>query len=248
MLGDDIDQEIRTTFQSDTPQTFNQDDEIRNKFKEHKKLLIRHLNRKWDVSSLETYISHRIVPRVLRDRTIPAEHLHTDRLLPKWKELCINHGLAVMRLIVDEEKIQLTTIQEQIEESARGLVALKDIEAFTKQNDILKKEIEKVQLNLKITKVNLDATADFDKDEVFDLTIRRGWSKSQGQGQCQQSRQRRTKSHSDSDDETAKTIIFFRPGGGGAEYRSGTTSKNKNSTKKQETTKIYQRANIHEGS
>lgn len=48
MLGEDIDCEIRTAFQSDTPQTFNQDDEIRNKFKEHKKLLIKHLNRKWE--------------------------------------------------------------------------------------------------------------------------------------------------------------------------------------------------------
>lgn len=58
MLGEDIDQIIRTAFQTDTPQTIHLDDEIKNKCKEHKKLLIKHLNQKWDVSSLETYILH----------------------------------------------------------------------------------------------------------------------------------------------------------------------------------------------
>lgn len=107
---------------------------------------------KWDVSSLETYISHRIVLRGLRDRIIPAEHLHTDRFLTKWKELCLNHSIAVMELIVKEEKTQLISIQEQIEESARGLETLRDKEEFIKKNENLKREIEKVQLNLKITK------------------------------------------------------------------------------------------------
>lgn len=117
------------------------------------------------MSSLETYISHKIVPRGLRDRTMPAEHLHTESFLPKWKKLCINHGLAVMRLIVEEEKAQLITIQAQIEERARGLEALKHFEEFIKQNDNLKKETEKTQLNLKITKKSKfkPDIADFEK-------------------------------------------------------------------------------------
>lgn len=84
-LGEDIDQEIREAFEKDSSQLLNKDDEIRNGFKEHKKLLTKHLNRKWDVSFLETYIQHKIVPRGLRDRTIPAEHLQNQRFLPKWK-------------------------------------------------------------------------------------------------------------------------------------------------------------------
>lgn len=167
------------------------------------------------MSSLETYISHKIVPRGLRDRTIPAEHLHTESFLPKWKELCINHDLAVMRLIVEEEKAQLINIQAQIEESAHGLEALKHLEEFTKQNDMLKKEIEKTQLNLKITKQSKFKRdiADFEKDEVFDLTVRRGRSRSRGRGQRQQSRQRRNKSHSDSDDEITRSVTFLDQGG-----------------------------------
>lgn len=146
----------------------------------------------------------------MRDKTIPAEHLHTDSFLPKWKELCINHGLAVMGLIVDEEKTQLTTIHERIEESARSLETFKNCDEFTKQNEILKKEIEKAQLNLKITKQGKFQRdlADFEKDEVFDLTIRHGRSKSQRRGHRQQSRQRRNKSQSESDEEISKTVIF----------------------------------------
>lgn len=33
-----------------------------------------------------------------RDRVIPAEHLHNDRFIPKWKELCNLHGIDLMKL------------------------------------------------------------------------------------------------------------------------------------------------------
>lgn len=114
-LGEEIDQEIKEAFEKDSSQLLNREEEIRSGFKEHKKLLTKHLNRKWDVSFLETYIQQKIVPRGLRDRTIPAEHLQNDRFLPKWKELCINHGIAVMALIVEEERLQLVELSGQIE-------------------------------------------------------------------------------------------------------------------------------------
>lgn len=68
-LGEDIDLEIREAFDTDSSQLLNKEEEIRIGFKEHKKLITKHLNRKWDVSFLETYIEHKIVPRGLRDRT-----------------------------------------------------------------------------------------------------------------------------------------------------------------------------------
>lgn len=77
---------------------------------------------------------HKIIPRGLGDRIIPAEHLHTDRFLPKWKELCINRGLAVMGLKVEEERIQLAEIKKFIEQSACGLEGLKETGEFSKQN------------------------------------------------------------------------------------------------------------------
>lgn len=203
VLGDEIDQGIRIAFQKDSSQLTNQDDEIRNTFKEHKKLLVKHQNRKWDVSFLETYINHRIVPRGLRDHMVPAEHLHNERFLPKWKEPCINHGIAVMGLIVEEEKIQLDELKEMIDASAQGLDSLKELEEFTKQNDILKKELERVQLNLKTTKQSKFRRdlADFEKNQVFDLTIRRGRSRSNRRGQRSQSRGRQDRPMEEQDDD-----------------------------------------------
>lgn len=234
VLGEDIDQEIRVAFQSDTPHTLDQDDEIKNKFKEHNFFLLKHLNRKWDVSSLETYISQQIIPRGLRDRIV---HLHTDTFLPKWEELCIDHSLAVMGLIVQEEKLQLISIQQQIQVSAQGLEELKDQEEFTRQNYQLKKEIEKAQLNLKITKQGKYRrdVADFKKNKIFDLTIHRGRSKSKGRPQ---SRQRRNKSHSDTEEQGIKSVIFLDQQG--EEQENIPTQSQKSIPKKSRTSKTTQ--------
>lgn len=50
-----------------------------------------------------------------------------------------------MRLIVKEEKAQLTELTIQIEEITIGLEPFKDTEGFEKYKDNLKKEIEKTQ-------------------------------------------------------------------------------------------------------
>lgn len=63
VLGDEINQEIRTAFQKDTSLAPSQEKEVKNQFREHKKLMIKHLNRKWDVSFLDTYIQHKIIPK-----------------------------------------------------------------------------------------------------------------------------------------------------------------------------------------
>lgn len=99
VLGDDIDEEIRGAFSKDAHIILNDEEEIRSRFKEHKNLLTRHLNRKCNVSFLESYVQHKIIPRGLRDKVVPVEHLHNDYFLEKWKTLCIKHGLAVMQLI-----------------------------------------------------------------------------------------------------------------------------------------------------
>lgn len=138
-------------------------------------------------------------------------------------------------------KAQLIDIQAKIEESARGLETFKDLEEFTKQNDMLKKEIEKTQLNLKITKQSKFKRdiADFERDKVFDLTVRRGRSRSRGKGHRQQSKQRRDKSHSDSDNETTRSVTFLEQGE--AEQKTlqapPPTQKNKTGSQKQKQTK-----------
>lgn len=56
------------------------------------------------MSFLESYIQHKIIPRGLCDEVVPAEHLQNERFLDKWKTLCIDHGLVVMGLIIEDEE------------------------------------------------------------------------------------------------------------------------------------------------
>lgn len=176
-----------------------------------KKLINKSLNRKWDALSLESYIQSGIIPRGLRERVVPAAHLHTENFLSKWKAECIKHGLEVMRLIVEEEKDQLISLQQQIDISGSKLEPFKDSAEFGKLKDTLKKEVDKTQRNLKITKQSkfkrdLD---DWARGNIFDL-ITGGH-----RGRC---RQRRHSSQAGTDhsaqscgseDETSYTVSFL---------------------------------------
>lgn len=143
-IGDDIDLEIQTAFTREqvTEKTDNEQT-IKKLFKEHKKLTIKYLNRKWNISSLESHITFGVIPRGLRERVVPAEHLYTPRFMEKWKAKCIEHGLSVIQLIVDEEKIQLDELKAELEQSSKELEPLQNEVDFEKHNSILRKEIEK---------------------------------------------------------------------------------------------------------
>lgn len=74
------------------------------------------------------------------------------RFLSKWKALCIDHGVAVMHLIVEEEKTQMNELSKRIDKSSLGLDHFKDTDEFQKHNDLLTKEIEKTHYNLEVMK------------------------------------------------------------------------------------------------
>lgn len=148
--------------------------------KNTKKIIIRSLNRKQDILPLESYIGREIIPRGLRERVVPAAHLQTEKFLTKWKKQCIDHGLDIMKLIVEEEKDPLVLLQTQILESSGILEPLEENPDFNKFNNIMKKEFDKTQKYLKIAKQNkfkrdLD---DWAKGEIFDLTTRGGGNRS----------------------------------------------------------------------
>lgn len=62
-----------------------------------------------------------------------------EGFLEKRKKQCIDHGLTIMRLIVEEEKAQLTDLEIQIDESTKQLELHKEKTEFIKYNDLLKK-------------------------------------------------------------------------------------------------------------
>lgn len=54
---------------SQEPREFTPTDNdlIKGLFKQHKKLTVKFLNRKWDISSLESYVSNRMILQGLRE-------------------------------------------------------------------------------------------------------------------------------------------------------------------------------------
>lgn len=140
-IGDDIDAEIRAVFncevkEPDTPEG----DNIKTLFKEHKKLAVKSLNGKWDILSLGSYVNNKIVPRGLRERVDPATHLQKERFLEKWIKQCIDHEIEVMKLIIEEERIQLEVLQSQVDKSRMRLEPFKDKPDFERCNAFLKKK------------------------------------------------------------------------------------------------------------
>lgn len=181
VIGEDIEEEIRLSFSSNPQaQIPSDDDAIKILFKQHQKLIIKQLNRKWDILSLVTYNERKIIPRGLREGVIPAEHLHNERFLQKWKQTCIDYGIEVIKLIVEEDKLQLVELQVQIDESLKKLEPFNGKQEFDKYNEILKKEVNKVQRNLKLTKQSKFQrnVEDWEKREIFDLSNSRGRSRS----------------------------------------------------------------------
>lgn len=145
MIDPDLDHEIDTAFSVSGENQETDKEPIRKLLKHHKKLMIKFLNRKWDISSLRSHISNQIIPRGLRERVIHAEHLHTPRFLLVWKDECFNRVLSFMKLIVAEEEAQLQEIREELETSAKLLEPYKQDPESDKNNEFIKKEIERIQ-------------------------------------------------------------------------------------------------------
>lgn len=214
MIDSHLDHEIDTAFLASSQDHEVEKEPMKKLFKQHKKLMIKFLNRKWDISSLESHISNEIIPRGLRERIIPAEHLHTPRFLSIWKDECLNRGLSLMKLIVTEEEAQLSDLREELENSAKLLEPYKLDPDFEKNYEFIKKEIERIQKNLKHTKQEKfrKNLADWESGEIFNPTIptrNRSLSRNSRQRQRQHSNRNSSSSESELDKDTSQKSVSF---------------------------------------
>lgn len=185
VIREDYLREIVATFSSDqlsqvTPSSTEDTVDLKKLFKEHKHLTIKQLKRQWDVCSLESYVENAIIPKGLRERIIPAEHLKTERFMVKWKQECLDHGLKVLQLIIEEEKLQLSELNEQIKASVEVLDIHRDDVNFETLNDQIKKEAEKVQRFVRSMKQKkfLRDKREFEEGAPFDRIFQRQRSRS----------------------------------------------------------------------
>lgn len=214
LLNEEIDLEIETAFSCDSTVTCGGGDDIlKGLLKNHKKLTIKFLNRKWDISSLKSHIENKIIPRGLRERVIPAGHLHTPRFLELWKQSCLEWGLAILNMIVEEEQIQLEEIKKEIDNSVQLLEPYKLDPILIKTNELLKKEVEKTQKLLKSTKQEKfkQNLQDWENGDIFDPTIPRGRSRSRRRNRRNRSKIAQPR-HSSTDGEAGsseRTVAFL---------------------------------------
>ena len=185
-----IEKEIRAVFNKDEQIIPKRQNEFRQLFRKHSNLTIKHLKRKWNIISLEAYIESNMIPRGLRERIMPADHLHNERFLKKWTEESVKHGLHMIGLIVEEEKIQLNDIEIQLKESVELLNEYQDLEDFKKFNERIRKEDKDFQKEQKIGKQKKFQrdTADFETGNILDLERKRGRSRSRNRFQKQDPR------------------------------------------------------------
>lgn len=211
-IGDNINDEIESAFDRDieTPDVGNEP--IKKLLKNHKKLTIKILNRKWDIASLQSHVTQRVVPRGLRERVVPAQHLHTPRFLVVWKKACIDRGIELMKLIIQEEQLQLDETQDELDKSTSLLEPFGEDPELIRFNDNLKKEVERLQRTLKFTKQNKfkQNIQDSEQENFFDPTKIRPRSRSRGPNRRNRSNNRRGGQSSGSEsDSLDKTVTFL---------------------------------------
>lgn len=102
--------------------------------------------------------------------------MHNDRFLQIWTEELVKHGLHMICLIIDEEKIQQQDLEIQLKDSIKLLDEYQDVDEFGRFNERLKKEVEEFQKEQKIgkqKKFQRDLT-DFEIGNILDLERKRG--------------------------------------------------------------------------
>lgn len=211
-ICDSINNEIESAFDRDleTPDVGNEP--IKKLLKNHKKLTIKILNRKWDIASLQSHVTQRVIPRGLRERVVPAQHLHTPRFLEAWKKICIDRGIELMKLIIQEEQSQLGEIQLELDKSTSLLEPFGEDPELIRFNENLKKEVEKLQRTLKFTKQKKfkQNIQDSEQDNFFDPTKIRSRSRSRGPNRRNRSNNYRGGHSSGSEsDSLDKTVTFL---------------------------------------
>lgn len=123
---------------------------FRQLFRKHGNPTMKLLKRTFNIISLEAYVEAKLIPQGLRESVIPAEYLHNDRFLNIWKEEEVKHGLYLIGLIIEEERIQLHELEGQLQESVKILDEYQDLEKFEKCNDSLRKEVEEFHKKQKL--------------------------------------------------------------------------------------------------
>ncbi|OCT67205.1 hypothetical protein XELAEV_18038488mg [Xenopus laevis] len=129
---------------------------------------------RWEISSLENYVKSKMVPRGLRLKKTPGQNLKKSggqEFIDKWNNILSECSLKLMQLMIDESTRKILQINKQVALEKRTLEEKKEDKQFAELNENVKKDLIKIQQEIKIQKKRkfIRDTDDYKKGQVYAL-------------------------------------------------------------------------------
>ncbi|OCT91315.1 hypothetical protein XELAEV_18014366mg, partial [Xenopus laevis] len=143
-------------------------------FKLYKKTLIQQMRLRWEISSLENYVKSKMVPRGLRIKKIPGQNLKKSggqEFVDKWNNILSECSFKLMQLMIDESTRNILLVNKQVEIEKLALEEKREDKQFNELNENVKKELIKIQQEIKIRKKRkfIRDTEDYKKGQIYAL-------------------------------------------------------------------------------
>ncbi|OCT74332.1 hypothetical protein XELAEV_18033298mg [Xenopus laevis] len=125
-------------------------------FKLYKKTLIQQMRLRWEISSLENYVKSK---------------MWRPGILDKWNNILSDCSFKLMQLMIDESTRNILLVNKQVEIEKLALEEKREDKQFNELNENVKKELIKIQQEIKIRKKRkfIRDTEDYKKGQIYAL-------------------------------------------------------------------------------
>lgn len=118
-------------------------------FKELNKTYKKYIRSLWEVTSLQTYVQHKIVYRGLRINLTPNKHQGNTEFIQGWQRILTETSLKLIDYLLTWEKKSFETISNKLEKEIGEINTFKPLPDFNTLELKLQKQIEAFQIEIK---------------------------------------------------------------------------------------------------
>ncbi|XP_056374544.1 uncharacterized protein LOC130272703 [Hyla sarda] len=125
----------------------------------------------WDYKALSTYLDKNMVPRGLRLKKRPTR-VFSSAFQNKWDLALLDCSKKIIGYIVEEEEMELNSLQAEIQQLQTSLEPYRDSEDYEKMNEKINEKIKTLEntiMDTKKEKFKRDLT-DYKEDSVLSWT------------------------------------------------------------------------------
>ncbi|XP_056409872.1 uncharacterized protein LOC130335126 [Hyla sarda] len=138
-------------------------------------LMIKETKTWWDNKTLTTYLEKNIVPRGLRLKKRPIK-TYSQGFITKWDSALLECSAKLMTYIVEEESLELASMQQEMEGLRTQLAMYKEHKDFASVEQAALEKLDSVEnsiMDIKKSKFQRDIL-DYNKDQVFSWHLNKG--------------------------------------------------------------------------